>query len=139
MDYHSERHQSTRYIRDQPPRIANDLEDGRVLRPLVEIRLIQCFAAVAQRLVHADQHSPIFSPFGIAEPDTAGVILGDLGAEIAVVSKLDERKGIRFVVATWSQFDRAGLAIDFNCLWPKVVRDEVSANVFAGLFRRARR
>ena len=104
LNDHAQSDERTRDIRYQPTGILHDLEDGRRI-VVIEARLIESHALVAQRVIHVDQRLPIFVAGRIQQPNSAREVLGKIGPRVTIVTKLNELNRKRLIEAFGSQHD----------------------------------
>src|SRR6266478_5439589 len=104
LNDHARGDEGTRDIRYQPTGILDHLEDGRRI-VVIETRLVESHALVAQRVIHIDQRFPIFMTGGIQQSNSAREVLGKISPRVAIVTKLNELNRKRFIQAFGSQHD----------------------------------
>src|ERR1700730_17971907 len=78
---------AARYVRDQPARVFDNLENARVV-VVIKASLIKRQTAVPQRIVHEDQRFSAFAVRGIGDTNSAGKILGDIRSSVPIVAEL---------------------------------------------------
>src|SRR6266404_6977106 len=104
LNDHSQSDERTRDIRYQPTRILHHLKDGRRI-VVIEARLVESHALVAQRVIHVDQRFPIFMAGGIQQANSAREVLGNISPRVTIVAKLNELNRKRFIETFGSQYD----------------------------------
>src|SRR5260370_28125586 len=111
LNDHAQSDQGTRDIRYQPTGILHHLEDGRRI-VVIEARLVESHALVAQRVIHVDQRFPIFIAGRIQQSNSAREVLGNISPGVTIVAELNELNRRELIEAFWAQYYLIVLSAD---------------------------
>src|SRR3984893_4945365 len=117
LNDHATSDERTRDIWYQPAGILHHLEDGRRI-VVIEARLVESHALVAQRVIHVDQRFPIFMAGRIQQSNSAREVLGNISPRVTIVAKLNELNRKRFIEAFGLQHDLISLSAGLKTYRP---------------------
>ncbi len=106
-----ERDESARDVGQEHGRILHHLENGRLV-VVVETRLIKGEAAVAQRIVHRNEHFAIFVPLEIDQAHAAREVFRNVRPGITIVREVEQSESKLLVETPLPHDQLVGVPVD---------------------------